>query len=100
MTDQNGTSVLRRMAAQPESPVADVPLTASRAVRLATTRATENAIGLVLTVSGVSEESCSLDGLLEQLSDDHLLISLYRDDGLLGLLIMTHELSASGPHLD
>ena len=46
MSEAEEISVLRKMLAQPVPVQADVPLTASRAVRLAVTRAAEQGVGL------------------------------------------------------
>jgi len=76
MTAAESPSVLQRMATVAAPAVAEVPLTASRAVKLALTRGAEQAIGLKLTVETVTEEAKAFDPLLAALNDDLVLIWL------------------------
>ncbi len=85
MSEQLSTSVLRRMLAQDQPAAVDVPLTVARALRLSLARAAEKHIGLRLTVQDVSEEVLTLDGLLERLSNDLLLLQLHREGAQVGI---------------
>lgn len=85
-------TLLRRMIRPQGDPVADNPLTSSRAVRLALTKAAHESIGLVLTVTSVAEAEGTLDETLAALDDDLLLVELLRRDGLVGLAAIDQEL--------
>lgn len=95
MTAADGTSVLKRMMKATAPAVADVPLTASRAVKLALTRSAEASIGLVLTVEKVSEEAQSLDDLLASLADDMVLLWLDKQGEHAGILALDKDLSSA-----
>jgi len=71
------------------------PLTSSRAVRLAMTKAANDTIGLVLTVSSVGEETTGLDDMLSALDDGMMLVGLERDDMLVGMIAVDVELRAA-----
>ncbi len=86
MTLGTGTGVLHRMTRRQQPDAPDVPLTASRAVRLAVARAAQVSAGLVVTVGSVGEQALSLDVLLAELGDHLLLISLTRDGSVVGVL--------------
>ena len=86
MTAATGTSVLHRMTQRRQAVVPDVPLTASRAVRLALARAAQTSIGLKLTVGSVAEQTMSLDPMLAEHDDDLLLMALTRDGAICGLM--------------
>ena len=58
------TGVLHRMVRRQQADAPDVPLTATRAVKLAVTRAAQSSVGLVVDVTGVADRTCDLDGLL------------------------------------
>ena len=87
MTVGTGTGVLHRMTRrqQPDAPD-DVPLTASRAVRLAVARGAQVSTGLVLTVGAVREQALSLDALLDECQGELLLIGLTRGGATVGLI--------------
>lgn len=95
MTDRP-SSVLERMMHRQTPAVPDVPLTASRAVRLAATRAAQNSIGLTLTVLGVSEDMLELDSLLAEFSDDLLIVGLMAGGAVRGLILCDQGLCAAG----
>lgn len=78
MSEAEEISVLRKMLAQPVPVQADVPLTASRAVRLAVTRAAEQGVGLFLSVQSVAEEAASLDDMVQMIAPQHGLLQLTR----------------------
>ncbi|WP_386682761.1 FliM/FliN family flagellar motor switch protein [Loktanella sp. R86503] len=86
MTTATGSGVLRRMTQRQQPDAPDVPLTASRAVRLALARGAQTSIGLPLTVGSVAEQTLSLDELLSEFTDDLLLLSLKRDGAICGIL--------------
>ncbi len=69
MTDSTQATILRRMTSSHETDVAENPLTSSRAVRLALTKAANDSVGLVLTVSSVAEDVSALDAMLDGLPD-------------------------------
>ena len=97
MTDQASTSVLHQMAQVRPSVTPDVPLTASRAIRLALTRAAERSIGMTLSVTSVAEDTLSLDELIETMSNDYLMVALSRDDLACGILACDfHFATATG----
>ena len=95
MSEQVNPSVKQRMigARAPKTP--DVPVTASRALRLAMTRAAERRVGLHLTVQSVGEEALSLEGLQGGLSDDFLLLKLVDAEGIRGTIALDQELIAA-----
>jgi flagellar motor switch protein FliM len=74
---QRESSVLRRIARPPAPPSA---LTSARALRLAFSRAAQQAVALPLSIIDVSEEEGALDDLLSRLEEGLLLLSL-QDDG-------------------
>jgi flagellar motor switch protein FliM len=78
MTEATTLTVMQRLArARPvAAPDAAVPVTPSRALRLALARAAESSVGLQITVQGISEIVLSLDDLLATLDDALLLIGL------------------------
>jgi len=81
MGEQVTPSVLNRMVGQKAASTAEVPVTASRAMRLAVTRAAERTVALQLTVVGVGEENLTLEGVQSALNDDLLLLKLMNADG-------------------
>ena len=86
MTAATGTSVLHRMTQRQQADAPDVPLTASRAVRLALARAAQTSTGMKLTVGSVAEQILPLDPLLDEHDDDLLLMALTRDGAICGLI--------------
>ncbi|EBA10623.1 FliM/FliN family flagellar motor switch protein [Roseobacter sp. CCS2] len=95
MTDSTQVTLLRRMTRPQGQEVADNPLTSSRAVRLALTKAANDTVGLVLTVQSVAEEVTSLDDMLGTLADELMLVALERDGGLAGLIALDMEMRAA-----
>jgi flagellar motor switch protein FliM len=90
MTTATGTGVLQRMVPRQQLDAPDVPLTASRAVRLALARCAQTSTGLPINVGSVAEQALPLDVLLTEASDDLLLLLLLlsstRDGAICGLL--------------
>ena len=95
MNDEASTSVLRRMARAHQPATPEVPITASRAVRLAMTRAAQNAVGLKLSVLSVGEDTLSLDELVEVLDDDLLMMTLMRRGQVGGLVACDYHFTAA-----
>jgi flagellar motor switch protein FliM len=83
------------MAGQNEQAKGNSPVTSSRAVRLALTKAANDTVGLVLTVGGVADQIVPLDEMLAGLDDGLLLIGLTRDSQLVGLAAIDMELRAA-----
>ena len=95
MTTGTQATLLRRMTRPQGQVVAENPLTSSRAVRLALTKAANDTAGLVLTVQSVAEEVTTLDDMLATLGDDLMLVGLDRDDALAGLIALDMEMRAA-----
>jgi len=85
MTAQLAHDVLRRMVASPPPAPEDVPITSSRAMRLALTRAADKAHGLIINVEGLREETLPLDEMLSVLEPELMLVGMYDNGDLLGL---------------
>lgn len=95
MTDSTHATILRRMTRSHEADVAENPLTSSRAVRLALTKAANDTVGLVLAVSSVAEDISTLDAMLDGLPDGLLLVGLHRQGRLIGLAALDMQLRAA-----
>ncbi len=87
MNDDAPRTVLQQMTHRPAVKVPDVPLTASRAVTLAVTRAAQNSVSLTLAVSTISEEMMELDALLAALNDDLLIMGLGQGSDTRGVMV-------------
>jgi flagellar motor switch protein FliM len=77
------------------TPVADAPLTSSRALRVAITRAADKALGLSLTVQSVSEELVALDDAIAAFPVENLYISMVRDGEVVGMMGVDNQLRAA-----
>ncbi|WP_090197038.1 FliM/FliN family flagellar motor C-terminal domain-containing protein [Yoonia tamlensis] len=95
MSDSTHSSILRRMTGQNEQAKGHSPVTSSRAVRLALTKAANDTVGLELTVGGVADHIVPLDEMLAALDDGLLLVGLTRDAQLVGLAALDMELRAA-----
>lgn len=95
MTESTQVKLLRRMTRPQGQEAAGNPLTASRAVRLALTKAANDTVGLVLTVQSVAEEVTGLDDMLGTLADDQMLVELKREGDLAGLIALDVEMRAA-----
>lgn len=95
MTGQTSSTILRRMASSKEVGPEEVPITSSRAVRMAMRRAADKAHGLAITILDMSEETVAVDGLADVVCDDHLLVGLERRDALVGLAVIDVQLRAA-----
>lgn len=85
MTMEEAKGVLHRMTQRQQPDAPDVPLTASRAVRLAVARGADLSVGLTLTVGSVGEQALPLDAMLEELNDELLLTALTRNGEIVGI---------------
>jgi len=85
MTRQVAHDVLRRMASPPPPAPEDVPITSSRAIRLAITRAADKTHGMTLSVSSLREEVMTLDDLLAAFDPALMLIGLMVDGQVAGI---------------
>ena len=95
MTETMQNAVLRRMTRRDRDVPAENPLTTSRAVRLALTKAANDAVGLDLSVSSVSEYANPLDAMLAELPPGLMLVSLRREGALAGFIAVDPELRAA-----
>ncbi|KQI70997.1 flagellar switch protein FliM [Loktanella sp. 5RATIMAR09] len=95
MTTGTQVTLLRRMTRPQGQGEAENPLTSSRAVRLALTKAANDSVGLVLTVESVGEEVIALDDMLATLGADLMLVGLERDGALSGLIALDMEMRAA-----
>ncbi len=95
MSRQVSHDVLRRMVSPPPPAPEDVPITSSRAMRLAVTRAADQAHQLPVTILGLSEEVLDLDAMLAALSPDAMLIGMVQGDILSGLATFDLQLRAA-----
>ncbi|MEJ6398491.1 flagellar motor switch protein FliM [Yoonia sp. 208BN28-4] len=95
MTDQNSLSVLQRMTQKAAQVPQDVPLTSSRAVRVAVTRAADIAEGLTVNVQGLQEKVVGHDGIADAIEPDWLIIGLHRDAALVGLIGASPDLRSA-----
>ncbi len=77
--------VLRRMVSPPPPAPEDVPITSSRAMRLAVTRAADKTHNLPLTVTSLEEEVLDLDAMLATLGPELLLVGMVDEMTLVGL---------------
>ena len=84
-SDDLGVSVLKRLARAPVGAVPTVPVSPSKALRLAMIRAAELRVGLIVAVLGITEEVVPLEDLLRLIEDEHLLLALNGEQGLCGL---------------
>jgi len=87
--------VLRRMVSPPPPAPEDVPVTSSRAVRMATNRAADKTHDLALNVMGLREEVVSLEDMLTMPGTDDILIGIKQQDMLIGLVSADLQLRAA-----
>ncbi|MEO1639899.1 MAG: FliM/FliN family flagellar motor C-terminal domain-containing protein [Pseudomonadota bacterium] len=95
MTDSIHTTLLRRMTRAQDAGVAENPLTTSRAVRLALTKAANDTVGLSLAVQSVAEETASLDQMLADLPEGLMLLRLGQGEAPVGLAAIDMQLRAA-----
>lgn len=87
--------VLRRMVSPPPPSPEDVPITSSRAMRLAITRAADKTHNLIMNVGGLREETLSLEDMLAAQSPDHMLVAAIKDDEVIGLAALDVQLRSA-----
>ncbi len=96
MTDSMHSTILRRMTGgRANDEAAETPQTSSRALRLALTKAANDTVGLVLTVTSTAEDVQQLDEMLDGLDQQLMLIGLNRADRLVGLMAVDMQLRAA-----
>ncbi|MEL6571979.1 MAG: hypothetical protein AAFQ64_09990, partial [Pseudomonadota bacterium] len=95
MSRQVSHDVLRRMVSPPPPAPEDVPITSSRAMRLAVTRAADKTHAMPLTVTGLEEEVRDLDAMLETITADMLLVGMVKDQVLMGLAALDTQLRSA-----
>lgn len=95
MTEQAQPSILHRMAHREKPQVAEVPVTSSRAIRMAISRAANNAVGMAITVLSIGEEVLPLDETLSALGEDLSLLGIERSGNLAGLLAIDLQLRSA-----
>jgi flagellar motor switch protein FliM len=88
MADNMHIDILRRMVGQRIDEVAQSPLTSSRAVRMALTKAAYDTVGLAVTVKSVEEVMQPLDEMLTGLANDLMLVDLQRQGLSAGLIAL------------
>lgn len=89
------TAIISRMTKRPEKGAAGVPLTSSRALRLAVTRAADRALGMTLNVAQVTEAILPLDGMIADLPTDMSYVRLERSGSLAGFIAFDLQLRAA-----
>ncbi len=96
MTDSMHSTILRRMTGgRVNDEAAETPQTSSRALRLALTKAANDTVGLVLTVTSTAEDVQPLDEMLDGLDQQLMLVGLYRAEKLVGLMAVDMQLRAA-----
>jgi len=93
LTIDNG--ILARMIARRLAGAVDVPLTSTRALRLAVTRAADRSLGMTLTVAKVTEDLKPLDTMMVTLPDEMSFVRLERGGVLVGLIALDVQLRAA-----
>lgn len=94
MADNMHIDILRRMVGQRIDEVAQSPLTSSRAVRMALTKAAYDTVGLAVTVKSVEEVMQPLDEMLNGLANDLMLVDLQRQGLSAGLIALDMQMRA------
>lgn len=95
MADNAQNSILRRMTNPQTDEVAQSPLTTSRAVRMAITKAAYDTLGLVVSVTAVEEIVQPLDDMLADLADDLMMVALQRKSEPVGLIGLDMQMRAA-----
>ena len=95
MTDSIHSNILRRMSGQGELPSAGNPLTTSRAVRMALTKAANDSVGLGVNISSVAEHLQPLDDIIAGLDPALMLVELLSNDRLVGLVTLDTQMRAA-----
>lgn len=87
--------VLRRMVSPPPPAPEDVPITSSRAMRLAITRAADKTHNMVMNVGGLREETLSLEDTLAAQNPDHMLMAVIKEDAVIGIAALDTQLRSA-----
>lgn len=95
MTRQVAHDVLRRMASPPPAAPEDVPITSSKAIRLAITRAADKTHACALSVSSLREEVLSLEDLLKAFDPALMLLGMQVGGKLAGLAALDLNMRAA-----
>jgi flagellar motor switch protein FliM len=97
MGQMNGHDMLRRLLKSKDTEAVEPEgqMTSGRAIRLAIARAAEKALGLSLTVLGVTMEVEGLDPLLKRLNGDWMLLGLVRRGELVGVAALDLQARAA-----
>lgn len=95
MADNAHTSILRRMTNPEVEEAPQSPLTTSRAVRLAMTKAAHSTLGLVVTVTAIEEIVQPLDEMLNGLAEDLMMVALHRKALPVGLIGLDMQMRAA-----
>ena len=95
MTGQLAHDVLRRMATPLPPAPEDVPVTSSRAIRLAITRAADKTHDMVVSVNSLQEEVMSLEDLLGSLGPELMLLAMMSGNQILGIAAVGGELRSA-----
>lgn len=95
MTRQVAHDVLRRMASPSPPAPEDVPITSSRAIRLAITRAADTTHDFAVSVSSLREEVLTLDNLLAAFEPELMLIGMGTDGSVTGLAALDLNMRAA-----
>ena len=80
------TTILRRMIAGPAQADPVVPHSASRAIRMALTKAADMAIGMIVNVKDVAQVEVSLDDVSKTLATDALYLGLQDMGATVGII--------------
>lgn len=83
------------MAVRQAPLTSDVPLTSSRALRVAMTRAADKALGLSLSVTSVGEKTLQLEAVIETLPNDYLYAGLLRLGEVTGFIGLDAQMRAA-----
>lgn len=92
MAEESAQTVLQRLLRTAGEAAIGAEVTPTRVMRLSMARAAQTAIGLHLTVLGVTEEVMPFDDVLALVADDMMLLSLDRRDQPLGFAALDLQL--------
>ncbi len=95
MADNSHTSILRRMTNPEVDEAPQSPLTTSRAVRMAMTKAAHGTLGLVVSVTAIEEVVQPLDDMLKGLVEDLMMVALHRQGQPVGLIGLDMQMRAA-----
>ncbi|MEL6640802.1 MAG: FliM/FliN family flagellar motor C-terminal domain-containing protein [Pseudomonadota bacterium] len=87
--------VLRRMVSPPPPAPEDVPISSTRAMRLAVTRAADKTHDMPITVSGMREEVLELEAMLALIDDEMMLVGMVEHGVLQGVSALDLQLRSA-----